>query len=561
MHMATRSHRTGHAGDPAGSERGPVGGSIAGPVGGSIAARSAQAPVRAPPQGAATVVAVERATGDIVGRVVVFGLFGSIIGHLLRGESAVCTSRPTAIKRVSTAVASWSRLVVSCRVDRARSGPIGALAPAPVDPVPIDPVPVELVLAGRELTEPRLSPDGRTVAFVQRWGTRSAVTIVDVGGGPERMLTTSPDPRPGRWMGGGCFDWLADGSGVVYVGVDGELWLQPRVGPPRRLTTFERSCAAPADRAERVVRRRRDRRGGGLAGADRRGRSQPPAVSTTVGTRSASTRRSRRPASRCAGRRGAHPTCRGTGPHACRLHLADDSTASVQRWRPDGGAVQQPRHTVSGAHTCVHDGSGWLNVYVGRSSGAAGADRAGGAYVGHGSAHVRRGAGRASASRSAGTNSASAGSRSSTSNVLARRGSTDGGSIDVGRGVHGQVSWVDDSIVALRSGARTPTQIVRYDVDDVRTHGPRGRPRRRMGRASTFPSPSSSRSDTMAPSCTPAGTHTVRAACSCGCTAARRISGRSTSALASPTGGAAAGTCSWSTRGAPPATDAPISGR
>ena len=45
------------------------------------------------------------------------------------------------------------------------------------------------------------------------------------------------------------------------------------------------------------------------------------------------------------------------------------------------------------------------------------------------------------------------------------RGSTDGGSIDVGRGVHGQVSWVGDSIVALRSGARTPTQIVRYDVE------------------------------------------------------------------------------------------------
>jgi dipeptidyl aminopeptidase/acylaminoacyl peptidase len=35
---------------------------------------------------------------------------------------------------------------------------------------------------------------------------------------------------------------------------------------------------------------------------------------------------------------------------------------------------------------------------------------------------------------------------------------------EVGRGVHGQLSWCGDRIVALRSGARTPTQIVAYDA-------------------------------------------------------------------------------------------------
>ena len=82
--------------------------------------RSAQAPVRAPPQGAATVIAVVRATGDIVGRVVVFGLFGSIIGHLLRGESAVCTSRSTACKRVSTRRSR--RSLAPCRSSLISSG-------------------------------------------------------------------------------------------------------------------------------------------------------------------------------------------------------------------------------------------------------------------------------------------------------------------------------------------------------------------------------------------------------------------------------------------------------
>ena len=32
------------------------------------------------------------------------------------------------------------------------------------------------------------------------------------------------------------FDWLPDGSGLVYAGSDGGLWLQPVVGgPPRRI--------------------------------------------------------------------------------------------------------------------------------------------------------------------------------------------------------------------------------------------------------------------------------------------------------------------------------------
>ena len=36
---------------------------------------------------------------------------------------------------------------------------------------------------------------------------------------------------------------------------------------------------------------------------------------------------------------------------------------------------------------------------------------------------------------------------------------------EVGRGVHGQLSWVGERVCALRSGARTPTQIVLYDTN------------------------------------------------------------------------------------------------
>lgn len=39
--------------------------------------------------------------------------------------------------------------------------------------------------------------------------------------------------------------------------------------------------------------------------------------------------------------------------------------------------------------------------------------------------------------------------------------------VRLGNGVHGCVSWVGDTIVALRSGAKTPQQLVAYDVSDL----------------------------------------------------------------------------------------------
>ncbi len=39
---------------------------------------------------------------------------------------------------------------------------------------------------------------------------------------------------------------------------------------------------------------------------------------------------------------------------------------------------------------------------------------------------------------------------------------------EIARGVHGQLTWVGDRLAAIRSGARTPTQIVVYDTDAIR---------------------------------------------------------------------------------------------
>ena len=93
-----------------------------------------------------------------------------------------------------------------------------------------------MVASGRTIGEPRLSPDASTVAFVAAIGGRAALTLVPATGGAEVVVTTDPLPRSARSDSGGVFDWLPDGSALVYVSGDGGLWLQPAVGgPPRRV--------------------------------------------------------------------------------------------------------------------------------------------------------------------------------------------------------------------------------------------------------------------------------------------------------------------------------------
>jgi dipeptidyl aminopeptidase/acylaminoacyl peptidase len=80
---------------------------------------------------------------------------------------------------------------------------------------------------GRTLAEPRLSRDGTLVAFVTTASGRGQLVVVPSTGGAELVVTSDPAPVPSRSYGGGAFDWLPDGSGLVYAAADGGLWLTP----------------------------------------------------------------------------------------------------------------------------------------------------------------------------------------------------------------------------------------------------------------------------------------------------------------------------------------------
>ena len=77
------------------------------------------------------------------------------------------------------------------------------------------------------LRSPVCSRDGTLVAFVTTASGRGQLVVVSSTGGAELVVTSDPAPVPSRSYGGGAFDWLPDGTGLVYAAADGGLWLTP----------------------------------------------------------------------------------------------------------------------------------------------------------------------------------------------------------------------------------------------------------------------------------------------------------------------------------------------
>jgi dipeptidyl aminopeptidase/acylaminoacyl peptidase len=324
----------------------------------------------------------------------------------------------------------------------------------------VQPIPLSLISAGRELTEPRLSPDGEWVGFVQRG--KSAASIVRValdGVRLERQMTFGPDPSPGRGLGGGCFTWLHEPTAsFVYCAVDGELWWQ-RGMQLERITDHGRTVRAPAAGDPST--------GAGAAGD---GTLVVYAVDEaeiwTTDLGSGATRRMDD---------GRHafcfdPTISPDGSTLSWLgwsppHMPWDAaervdlqlaTGAISTWRPDDAAVQQPRFAPNGEPVHVHDGSGWLNVYIGDRAIVSEPIEHAGPTWGQGN--------RSYALDPTGTRVAFTRNERGFGAMCVV--DLANGKIDqIGRGVHGQLSWVGDSLVALRTGARTATQVVAYTTD------------------------------------------------------------------------------------------------
>jgi dipeptidyl aminopeptidase/acylaminoacyl peptidase len=136
----------------------------------------------------------------------------------------------------------------------------------------------------------------------------------------------------------------------------------------------------------------------------------------------------------------------------CRDPMA---AADLSAWRPTVGAVQQPRFAPDGTPTCVHDGSGWLNVHLGDLAVVAEGEHAGPTWgMGQYSFVVRRDGSCIVARNCAGFGTLS---------IIDPAGGVRDLLTDVVR-VYGQLSMVGDRLAALRSGPTAPPEIILVDL-------------------------------------------------------------------------------------------------
>ena len=311
-------------------------------------------------------------------------------------------------------------------------------------------IPVERCIVSRDLTEPRLSPNGRCIVYAMAAGGSAALMIDMLDGLPVRQLTSYPAPRPGRGFGGGCWCWNPDGTAVIYAGADGNLWLQPvPTGGVHQLTHHgsDRTAAAPAisadasrvvyvlDEAEVWATRLDD------GSIDRLDDATADFVFDPCPTHDSS------------GVWWQAWSVPDMPWDASRIQRATFDRAVIREDRVPG-SVQQIRFMPDGTAICLRDVDGWLNLWLGDAPLVDEPFEHGGPSWGMGQ---RSFAVSPDGKRVAFTRNERGFGRLCVVDVATRTVS------DVARGVHGQLSWHGGRLAALRSGARTPSQVVVYD--------------------------------------------------------------------------------------------------
>ena len=306
----------------------------------------------------------------------------------------------------------------------------------------------EAVVAGPEVGEPRLSPDGRWVAAI--------VAGRDATAPDSRLLVTAVDDtewrepadfavRSVRGLGGGTFDWLADSSGWIVIDREGALRILRRDGESRMLHSetdrvISSPCVSPdGDKVAFVVDQAEIR----VIEIDR------PGVAERV-------------------------------DHGDFDFVIDpvwwNGRVIWQAWRvpfmpwdesaivsTDGVVMAAPQRQIQqwrlapggSEFAWLDDASGWLNVVVGSGVRVGEAAEHGGPQWGE---RQRSWCWSPDGRTIAFTRNEEGFGRLCTFDLASGR------VVERAKAVHGQVSWVGDRLCALRTGGKTPTQIVVYDT-------------------------------------------------------------------------------------------------
>ncbi|MDA0371545.1 MAG: prolyl oligopeptidase family serine peptidase [Actinomycetota bacterium] len=309
--------------------------------------------------------------------------------------------------------------------------------------------------AGREIGEPRLDPSGRRLAAVMTEPfdptsdrkPQSFVEVIDLDDpASEWRVLAGIAVRSVRGLGGGTFDWTPDGGAIVAVAADGDLVEFGLDGSTRVLgVAGDRTLSSPivdpsgagvvivVDQAEIRVIDRND-------GSERRMDEGRHAfvIDPIVWN----------------GRVVWHGWNPPNMPWDASELVSEHGVVSAVA----GRRVQQPDTNLDGRRIgWLDDASGWLNVTTGDGRRIGESFEHGGPPWGE---RLRSWCWSPDGSLIAFARNENGFGR------LCTFDPTTGRIDERAKAIHGQLSWRGRRLVAIRTGGKTPTQIVVYDTDD-----------------------------------------------------------------------------------------------
>ena len=313
-------------------------------------------------------------------------------------------------------------------------------------------------IGGSDLTEPRLAPDGSLLVYARSQAGSAHLIVHRFDGSADQQLAMWPALRPGRGMGGGAWTFTADARSVIYVAVDGNLWQQSLHGGAALALTDhgpDRSASGPCVSSDgghvvyvldleevhalNTATRRSHRLDDG--GADF---CMDPCVDAAGGVRWMAWNM---------------PDMAWDGSRIEFGNLATEPARLERGARSTSvstSSVQQPRLLPNGDPISVRDDHGWLNVWIGDAP-----------LVDEPFEHAGPswGPGQRSYDWSPDGRCVAIARNEAGFGRLCIVDVATGDVREVARGVHGQLSWQDGRLSAMRTGARTPTQVVVYDTE------------------------------------------------------------------------------------------------
>jgi dipeptidyl aminopeptidase/acylaminoacyl peptidase len=108
-------------------------------------------------------------------------------------------------------------------------------------------VTAQMVARSRNLADPRWSPDGRSLAWVESFSGRADLVVAPADGSGPPVVVTADAPVA---KSASAFAWTPPGDEIVYAAGDGRLLAMPAAGGPVRVLSRDGRASAPVVSAD-----------------------------------------------------------------------------------------------------------------------------------------------------------------------------------------------------------------------------------------------------------------------------------------------------------------------